>query len=144
VILVLSRFRVANGMTEDVQAAFRQRPRLVESAAGFLGIETCQDQTDPSVFYLLTRWSDLSSFRQWHSSDFHQRSNALIPKGLKLDPTQTQLVTLERLPDVDQWAELARDAAAAIGGFLSAGKRSTSSWLPATDEFEPATPRSRS
>ena len=46
-ILALSRFRVANGMADVVSAAFADRPRLVDSWSGFLGLETfTQNQVD--------------------------------------------------------------------------------------------------
>ena len=36
-IIALSRFTIANGMTEEVRAAFGNRAHLGGSAAGFLG-----------------------------------------------------------------------------------------------------------
>lgn len=55
-LLAISRFKVANSLQEDVEAAF-----------GLLGREVFTDISDPSVFHLLTRWTDVESFRQWHS-----------------------------------------------------------------------------
>ena len=54
-ILVTSRFRVANGMEQRVKEAFHNRSRLVEDAPGFLGMEVFNESNDPSVFLLLTR-----------------------------------------------------------------------------------------
>ena len=96
-ILALSRFKVANGLENSVARAFLNRPRLVEQAEGFLGIEVFTDSSDASVFYLSTRWTTESAFRQWHSSEAHHSSHQGIPKGLKLDPAYTQLVVLEYL-----------------------------------------------
>ena len=96
-ILALSRFKVANGLESSVARAFLNRPRLVEQAEGFLGIEVFTDSSDASVFYLSTRWTTESAFRQWHSSEAHHTSHRGIPKGLKLDPEYTQLVVLEYL-----------------------------------------------
>ena len=93
-ILAISRFRVANGMEAEVREAFRNRPRLVEDAPGFLGMEVLTDRDDPSVFYLHTRWTDAKSFRAWHTSDAHKRSHAGMPKGLRLDAAFTQLTLL--------------------------------------------------
>jgi heme-degrading monooxygenase HmoA len=81
-------------MELEVREAFRNRPRLVEDARGFLGMEVFTDQDDPSVFYLHTRWTDASAFRAWHTSDAHKRSHAGIPKGLWLDAAFTQLTLL--------------------------------------------------
>jgi diguanylate cyclase (GGDEF)-like protein len=90
-VTVISRFRVRNGMEEDVRLAFLNRPRLVENASGFRGIDVMTDATDPSIFLLLTRWTDEESFRTWHRSDSHHASHVFIPKGLKLDPAFTVL-----------------------------------------------------
>jgi heme-degrading monooxygenase HmoA len=98
-ILALSRFKVANGMENSVAHAFLNRPRLVELAAGFLGLEIFTDSNDASIFYLSTRWTTESAFRQWHSSEAHHASHKGIPTGLKLDPAFTQLVVMERLCD---------------------------------------------
>ena len=95
--LALSRFKVANGLEADVARAFVNRPGLVEGAEGFLGLEVFTDGTDPSVFYLFTRWTSDSAFRQWHASEAHQVSHKGMPKGLKLDPAFTQLVVMERV-----------------------------------------------
>ncbi len=93
-ILALSRFKVANGLENSVARAFLNRPRLVEQAEGFLGIEVFTDSGDASVFHLSTRWTTKSAFRQWHSSEAHYASHQGIPKGLKLDPAYTPLVVL--------------------------------------------------
>jgi len=98
-ILALSKFKVANGMQDSVAGAFLNRPRLVENAEGFLGLEVFRDSMDSSVFYLSTRWTTESAFRQWHSSEAHHASHKGIPKGLKLDPAFTQLSVLEYLCD---------------------------------------------
>jgi quinol monooxygenase YgiN len=78
-------------MEEEVRQAFLNRPRFVEKATGFLGLEVSTDAKDPCVFLLLTRWSDEESFRAWHRSESHHTSHVLIPKGLKLDPAFTSL-----------------------------------------------------
>lgn len=99
-VVALSRFRVANGMEGDVARAFRERPRAVEQAPGFLWLEVLVDRADPAVFYLVTRWTDVESFRRWHDSPAHRESHALIPKGLKLDASWTQVLQLDRLDAV--------------------------------------------
>ena len=90
-VTVISRFRVRNGMEEEVRSAFVNRPRRVESTAGFCGLDVMTDASDPSVFLLLTRWTDEASFRVWHRSDAHHLSHELMPRGLKLDATFTSL-----------------------------------------------------
>jgi heme oxygenase (mycobilin-producing) len=98
-IVALSRFKVANGMEASVARAFLNRPRLVEDTEGFLGLEVFTDRSDATVFYLSTRWTSESAFRQWHSSEAHHASHRGIPKGLKLDAAVTQLTVLDYLCD---------------------------------------------
>lgn len=74
-----------------MRRAFLDRPRLVEKAPGFCGLNVLTDATDPSIFLLLTRWTDAESFRAWHRSEAHHQSHEFIPQGLKLDPTFTSL-----------------------------------------------------
>lgn len=96
-ILAISRFRVANGMEGEVKEAFFNRPHLVDSVPEFLGMETFTDAKDPTIFYLVTRWTDAKSFRSWHGSADHRLSHKFIPKGLKLDPKYTKVTIHDRL-----------------------------------------------
>jgi heme-degrading monooxygenase HmoA len=48
-IVALSKFKVANGMEDSVARAFLNRPRLVENAEGFLGLEVFTDNSDSSA-----------------------------------------------------------------------------------------------
>lgn len=120
-ILGISRFRVANGMESDVKEAFFNRPHLVDSVPGFLGMETFTQQDDATIFHLVTRWTDVESFKSWHSSPAHHQSHKGIPKGLKLDPGFTEVVIMERLSKPDRamaWEEVTADAASLISSFL--------------------------
>jgi heme-degrading monooxygenase HmoA len=101
-ILAISRFKVRNGLEEQVKAAFFARPHLVDAVAGFLGMETYTETGDAALFYLVTRWSDEDSYEAWHKSAAHHRSHSGIPKGLKLDASFTQVVLLERLATHDR------------------------------------------
>lgn len=93
-IVAISCFDVRNGKEDDVQSAFVNRPREVESHPAFLGLEVLQDGPK---FVLLTRWTDEASFREWHRSLELHKSHALIPPGLKLETTETILVVGETL-----------------------------------------------
>ena len=121
-LLAISRFKVANGLEEAVKQAFFNRPHLVDTAAGYLGMETFTLQGDATVFYLVTRWTDQERFKTWHASPAHHASHKGIPKGLKLDPTFTEITLLERLaspsrpPDLN---ELAADAASLLATVLA-------------------------
>lgn len=98
-ILAISRFRVVNGMEKEVAEAFIKRPRLVEDAPGFLGMEVFQPPEDAAAFHLMTRWVDEASFRAWHSSPKHHESHRWIPRGLKVDPSYTKIQVLNRLDE---------------------------------------------
>jgi signal transduction histidine kinase/heme-degrading monooxygenase HmoA len=121
-VVVLSRFSVANRMEADVAQAFRQRPREVEHTPGFLWLEVFADAEDPPTFYLLTRWTDRQSFETWHRSPSHRETHALIPKGLKLDPAFTKVYTLERIDRTTgpPMTEAVIDAALLVGSYAAA------------------------
>jgi hypothetical protein len=52
-IVVLSRFTIANDMAEEVRFAFRQQPQLVEEVPGFLGMEVMSLIGNPAEVWLL-------------------------------------------------------------------------------------------
>lgn len=104
--IAISRFRVNNGKQAEVHDAFVNRPRLVEDAPGFRGLEVYRDAQDESAFLLLTRWADEASFVSWHRSPAHGAAHTHLPSGLKLDPSHTELVTAQR---VDGATSLAAD-----------------------------------
>ena len=89
--VAISRFRVRNGMAADVVDAFRSRPHSVDHAPGFVRMDVISPENDPAEFWLLTYWTDENSFREWHRSHEYRESHAGIPKGLKLDPTVTEV-----------------------------------------------------
>jgi heme-degrading monooxygenase HmoA/hemerythrin-like domain-containing protein len=121
-ILAISRFRVANRMEEEVKRAFFNRPHLVDKVPAFLGMETFADADDPTVFYLVTRWTDAESFRIWHKSANHRLSHKFIPKGLKLDPQYTKLTILDRIDEqgrIPEFEEAVTDALPVIVKYLN-------------------------
>ena len=83
-IVALSMFTVANGMTEEVKRAFRDRPHLVEQSPGFLRMEVIESVDDANEIWLLTYWAYGDSYHSWHLSHAHHESHRGIPKGLKL------------------------------------------------------------
>lgn len=89
--VALSRFRVRNGMEAEVAAAFRNRPHMVDDAPGFLRMEVLTPSDDDAEFWLLTWWSDEASFRAWHGGHVYRESHSGVPKGLKLDPSFTEM-----------------------------------------------------
>jgi heme-degrading monooxygenase HmoA len=86
VIVALSRFTIANDMSDEVQAAFRHRPHLVDSAPGFLGMEVMSPVDSQAEVWLVTRWRDEQSYRSWHRGHDYHESHKGIPQGLKLVP----------------------------------------------------------
>ena len=89
--VALSRFTVANDMAADVKAAFRNRPHLVDGAAGFVRMEVLSPQDRPQEIWLFTWWTDRASFETWHRSHLYRESHNAMPKGLKLVPQETQM-----------------------------------------------------
>lgn len=121
----MSRFRVANGMEAEVTHAFRHRPRLVDAIVGFLGMEVYTDRDDGSVYHLVTRWTDWSSYHEWHRSDAHHASHMGIPRGLKLDAAFTRVSVMQRLPEgagVDGWEQDVADSAPLLASVLEASE----------------------
>jgi heme-degrading monooxygenase HmoA len=93
--VALSRFVIANGMTAEVKAAFRNRPHLVDGVPGYLRMDVISPLELPEEIWLITVWTDEASFRAWHHGHKYRDSHAGIPKGLKLVPGQTQIRTFE-------------------------------------------------
>jgi heme-degrading monooxygenase HmoA len=120
-VVALSRFKVANACEDAVREAFLNRPGLVDHVPGFLGLEAFSDAEDASLFYLITRWTDVASFRQWHAGPDHKLAHQGIPKGLKLDASFTLIRTLERIsePGALLNSDGARDAATLVSEFLN-------------------------
>ena len=87
----ISRFRVRNGMENDVADAFRARPHRVDDAPGFVRMDVLSPAEDAAEFWLVTYWTDEESFRAWHHGHTFRESHAAIPRGLKLDPSATEL-----------------------------------------------------
>ncbi len=94
-----SRFVVRNGMEAEVRLAFLSRPRLVDNAPGFQRMEVLQPVDKPDEFWLMTWWTDETSFRDWHKSQDYRESHAGIPKGLKLTPGSIEMRHLVRIAD---------------------------------------------
>jgi heme-degrading monooxygenase HmoA len=81
---VISKFAVANGMTEQVKQAFQSRPHVVDDVDGFLRMEVISPLDAANEIWLLTFWRDQASFTIWHKSHRYKECHAGIPKGLKL------------------------------------------------------------
>ena len=95
--VVLSQFVVANGLTAKVKAAFRARPHFVDHAPGYLRMEVISPMDRPDEIWLITFWTDETSFRTWHGSHHYHDSHKGMPKGLKLIPKETQIRYFEHV-----------------------------------------------
>lgn len=89
--VALSRFEIRNGMDAEVRAAFVARPHLVDSEAGFLGMQVMSPVANAAEIWLVTRWKDEASYHVWHKGHTYHASHAGIPKGLKLVAGSAQI-----------------------------------------------------
>jgi heme-degrading monooxygenase HmoA len=95
--VALSKFVIVNGLADEVKAAFRVRPHLVDHTPGYLRMEVISPAERPEEIWLLTFWADEPSFRAWHHSHLYHDSHKDIPKGLKLAPGETQIRCFEHV-----------------------------------------------
>ena len=95
--VALSQFTIANDMAAEVRRAFLDRPHLVDRAPGFLRMEVISPVDAADEIWLLTYWTDETSFRDWHRSHEYRESHGQIPKGLKLVPRSARLRFFEHI-----------------------------------------------
>jgi heme-degrading monooxygenase HmoA len=95
VVVVISRFTIANDMVAQVREAFQSRPHLVDQAPGFLRMEVMSPIDKPEEIWLVTHWENETSFHVWHESHAYRESHKGIPKGLKLVPKATEIRQFE-------------------------------------------------
>jgi heme oxygenase (mycobilin-producing) len=93
--VALSKFVVANGLTDAVKQAFVQRPHLVDGAPGYLRMDVLSPVDRPSEIWLITFWTDAESYRRWHRSHLYKQAHRGIPRGLKLMPGETLIREFE-------------------------------------------------
>ena len=93
----LSRFVIANDMSEEVREAFRNRPHLVDDAPGFVRMDVLSPMDNAQEIWLITYWTDEESFKVWHHSHKYHQSHKGIPKGLKLVPKSVEIRYFEHV-----------------------------------------------
>jgi heme oxygenase (mycobilin-producing) len=93
-IAVISKFEIQNGMQLEVKNAFKNRPRLVENAKGFVKLDVLSPLNNPAEIHLITYWESNEDFEHWHRHHLKE-SHANIPKGLKLVPRTWELTKYE-------------------------------------------------
>ena len=89
--VAMRRFVIANDRVTAVREAFRQRPRSVDQAAGFIRMEVLSPVDCPEEMWLMTYWQDKASYERWHAGPDYRNAQQHIPKGLKLHPGHTEL-----------------------------------------------------
>ncbi len=96
-IAVLSTFKVANGLAEEVARAFRARPHLVDAAPGFVRLEVLRPHDEPAEFVLVTWWEAEEPFQTWYRSHAYKDVHAGMPPGLKLVPGSTSVRVFDQV-----------------------------------------------
>jgi heme-degrading monooxygenase HmoA len=89
-----SRFVVGNSL-EGPTAAFRDQPRLVEEAPGYLRTDVIGPVKAASEIWLLTFWIDESSFQTRRRGHQCSQSRRGIPNGLKRVARETRISHLQ-------------------------------------------------
>jgi len=95
--VVISHFEVANDKADLVREAFRNRPHLVEKAAGFVRMDVVSPLDNPAAFDLITCWQSKDSFETWHRSHAYRDAHQGIPGGLKLVAGSTSIRAYEHI-----------------------------------------------
>lgn len=95
--IALSKFVVANGMTNEVKEAFKNRPHLVEDNPDFVRMDVISPIDNPDEIWLITYWKNENSYQLWHHSPEHHQSHKNIPKGLKLVPKANEIIFFEHV-----------------------------------------------
>ena len=92
----MSKFTVAR-MADEVKQAFRRRPHLVDEASGFVRMDVMNPIDAPHEIWLITYWTDETSYRTWHQSHLYRDSHQGLPKGLKLVPKSVSIQFFEHI-----------------------------------------------
>jgi heme-degrading monooxygenase HmoA len=77
-IVAISRFRIISANADAVAAQYQQRSRLVEQAAGFLGLEILRGQDHPDEFLVCMRWANRTAFDAYRGSPLFRQAHRTI------------------------------------------------------------------
>ncbi len=86
----ISCFEVMPGFEEQVNEAFRNRPKLVENYQGFFRLDVLSPVKNETEIWLLAYWDNEERIREWHKNHLKD-SHISITKGLKLVPHSFKL-----------------------------------------------------
>ena len=97
--VAISTFTVVNNdnMIDSVKKAFVERPHRVENAAGFVRLDVLNPLDNPNKIWLLTYWTDQTSFQNWYRTHRYQEAHSNIPAGLRLISDQTEILFFEHI-----------------------------------------------
>jgi heme oxygenase (mycobilin-producing) len=95
----LSKFTVNNkdNMTASVKNAFVERPHLVENAPGFVRLDVLNPLENQDEIWLLTYWTNQTSFQEWYRTHRYKEAHANIPPGIRLINDQTEMLFFEHI-----------------------------------------------
>lgn len=96
---VISKFTVDNkdNMTASVKNAYVGRPHLVESAAGFVRLDVLSPVQNPDEIWLITYWTDQTSFQEWYRAHSYKEAHSNIPAGLKLISDRSEMLFFQHI-----------------------------------------------
>ena len=79
--VAISEISVPEAGIEELERAFENRLRAVESWPGFQGLELLKDRRVPGRYLMICRWDTREQFLAYMRSEDHKRSHARIPQG---------------------------------------------------------------
>ncbi len=96
--MAMSRFEIKDtAKIGAVREAFRNRPRLVDEAEGFVRLDVLQPQDTPSEFWVLTYWRDRAAFDTWYESPAFKVAHDRLPEGIKLVQSATRISVFDHI-----------------------------------------------
>ena len=98
-IVVTSKFVIANDMGQEVHQAFLNRPHKVDGVEGFIRMEVLRNSDNDKEFMLITYWTDKHSYEVWHKSHQYSDAHSGIPKGLKLEKRSVVISKWQQISD---------------------------------------------
>ena len=79
--VVQSSISVPEAGVAALEAAFRDRLGLVESASGFRRLEVWADQAAAGAYVMVSWWACQADFKAYMKSSDHRQSHARTPRG---------------------------------------------------------------
>lgn len=72
-IKVIIERKIADGLEPNYQEAIRHTLKAVLDAPGYISSESLTDVHHPSHRVIITNWTSIAAWEQWHSSEARQR-----------------------------------------------------------------------